>query len=127
MDKFKKTYFTSEFGTTAALLLGLAVVPFYLPSLDAWSIAVTWCVSCYIGARGIFKKDRAVYLYDGYKTSEFKVFTVGVLMIAAAIGFKKMNLNYGLLEIVFMHSVFNLARGYTKSLKVSEHRTTMMR
>ena len=127
MVNFKKNYLTSEFGTTAAMLLGLLGISFYLPDLNGWSLTVTWCVSSYILSRGIFKKDRGIYLYDGYKTTEFKVLVIGVLAVVVSMALSRIELIYGVGEIVFMGSVFNLTRGYTKSLKVSEHKTTLIR
>ena len=127
MVSFKKNYLTSEFGTTVAMLLGLFVIAFYLPDLNGWSLAVTWCVTSYILARGIFKKDRGIYLYDGYKTTEFKILVVGVVVVVTAMALSRMKLIYVIGEIVFMVSVFNLVRGYTKSLKVPDSRTTLIR
>lgn len=116
LGDLKEYHQTSELRTSGLLLLAIFVAHFYIPDLAYWAAAVTLIVSSYIVSRAKFKKNRRIMMYDGFRTSEFYAYLLGILVLLVPVVARRLNPGVALLCASVIQVAFNWSRGHAKEL-----------
>lgn len=123
---YKSNHKTSEFRTSLAILSAFFLASF-IPSMNAitWAFSFTGIAATYILSRALFKRNRAIYQYDGFKTSEFAIYIFALtgIILRACSG---LDISIALACIAIVQGSFNLSRGMTKSMTNQSAKVTVL-